>query len=149
MKETFFWTFSSDEISTLSDLTSEGFQDDWTVRSSSDAMTSGFVIQGEISGMIEFAPEPRDAYTFVHKLEVRMDKKNQGIAGRLLAHVAQDAFNRGFEGVMMCLSKTALLDYYVRRYGCSRIANTNRVLFHASACQLLIDRFLKGGESQP
>ena len=46
MKETFFWTFSSDEISTLSDLTSEGFEVDWTVRSSSDAMTSGFVIQG-------------------------------------------------------------------------------------------------------
>ena len=68
-------------------------------------MTSGFVIQGEISGMIEFTPEPRDAYTFVHKLEVRMDKKNQGIAGRLLAHVAQDAFNRGFEGFMMCLCK--------------------------------------------
>lgn len=111
MKETFFWTFSSDAISTLSDLTSEGFEVDWTVRSSSDAMTSGFVIQGEISGMIEFTPEPRDAYTFVHKLEVRMDKKNQGIAGRLLAHVAQDAFNRGFEGFMMCLSKTALLDY--------------------------------------
>ena len=53
MKETFFWTFSSDAISTLSDLTSEGFEVDWTVRSSSDAMTSGFVIQGEISGMIE------------------------------------------------------------------------------------------------
>ena len=51
MKETFFWTFSSDEIPTLSDLTSEGFEDDWTVRSSSDAMTSGFVIQGEISGI--------------------------------------------------------------------------------------------------
>lgn len=143
MKETFFWTFSSDAISTLSDLTSEGFEVDWTVRSSSDAMTSGFVIQGEISGMIEFTPEPRDAYTFVHKLEVRMDKKNQGIAGRLLAYVAQDAFNRGFEGFMMCLSKTAL----VRRYGCSRIANTNRVMFHTAACQLLIDRFLKGGES--
>lgn len=46
MKETFFWTFSSDAISTLSDLTSEGFEVDWTVRSSSDAMTSGFVIQG-------------------------------------------------------------------------------------------------------
>lgn len=74
MKETFFWTFSSDEISTLSDLTSEGF-----------------------------------------------------------------------EGVMMCLSKTALLDYYVRRYGCSRIANTDRVMFHTAACQLLIDRFLKEG----
>ena len=110
-------------------------------------MTSGFVIQGEVSGMIEFTPEPRDAYTFVHKLEVRMDKKNQGIAGLLLAHVAQDAFNRGFEGFMMCLSKTALLDYYVRRYGCSRIANTDRVMFHTAACQLLIDRFLKGGES--
>ena len=26
MKETFFWTFSSDAISTLSDLTSEGFE---------------------------------------------------------------------------------------------------------------------------
>ena len=51
MKETFFWTFSSDAISTLSDLTSEGFEVDWTVRSSSDAMTSGFVIKGEISGM--------------------------------------------------------------------------------------------------
>ena len=62
MKETFFWTFSSDVISTLSDLTSEGFEVDWTVRSSSDAMTSGFVIQGEISGMIEFTPEPRDSY---------------------------------------------------------------------------------------
>ena len=34
MKETFFWTFSSDAISTLSDLTSEGFEVDWTVRSS-------------------------------------------------------------------------------------------------------------------
>ena len=33
MKETFFWTFSSDAISTLSDLTSEGFEVDWTVRS--------------------------------------------------------------------------------------------------------------------
>ena len=42
MKETFFWTFSSDAISTLFDLTSEGFEVDWTVRSSSDAMTSGF-----------------------------------------------------------------------------------------------------------
>ena len=145
MKETFFWDFSSDAISTLSDLTSEGFEVDWTVRSSSKAITSGFVMQGEVLGMIEFTPDPGDAYTFVHKLEVRMDKKNQGIAGRLLAHVAQDAFNRGFEGFMLCLSKTALLDYYVRRYGCSRIANTNRVLFHTAACQLLIDRFLKEG----
>lgn len=33
MKETFFWDFSSDAISTLSDLTSEGFEVDWTVRS--------------------------------------------------------------------------------------------------------------------
>lgn len=83
--------------------------------------------------MIEFTPEPSDVYTFVHKLEVRMDKKNQGIVGILLAHVAQDAFNRGFEGAMMCLSKTALLDYYVHRYGCSRIANTNRVMFHTTS----------------
>ena len=97
MKETFFWDFSSDAISTLSDLTSEGFEVDWTVRSSSKAITSGFVMQGEVLGMIEFTPEPSDAYTFVHKLEVRMDKKNQGIAGLLLAHVAQDAFNRGFD----------------------------------------------------
>ena len=129
MKETFFWEFSSDAISTLSDLTSEGFEVDWTVRSSSKAITSGFVMQGEVIGMIEFTPEPSDAYTFVHKLEVRMDKKNQGIAGLLLAHVAQDA----------------LLDYYVRRYGCSRIANTNRVMFRTAACQSLIDRFLKEG----
>ena len=78
-----------------------------------------------------------------------VNKKNQGIAGLLLAHVAQDAFNRGFEGFMMCLSKTALLDYYVRRYGCSRIANTNRVMFHTAACQLLIDRFLKEGVDKP
>ena len=147
MRETFFWDFSQEDIPTLSDLTSEGFEFDWSSISSPNAITSGFVIQGEVSGMIEFTPEPRDAYTFVHKLEVRMDKKNQGIAGRLLAYVAQDAFNHGFEGFMMCLSKTALLDYYVRRYGCSRIANTNRVMFHAPACQLLIDRFLKGGES--
>lgn len=64
---------------------------------SPNAITSGFVIQGEVSGMIEFTPEPTDYYNFIHKLEVRMDKRNQGIAGVLLAYVAQDAFNRSFE----------------------------------------------------
>ena len=40
-----------------------------------------------------------------------MDKRNQGIAGVLFAYVAQDAFNRGFEGFMMLISKTALRDF--------------------------------------
>ncbi|MFR8245347.1 MAG: hypothetical protein ACLU93_02645 [Streptococcus sp.] len=77
MKETFFWDFSQEDISTLSDLTSEGFEFDWTAISSPNAITSGFVIQGEVSGMIEFTPEPTDYYNFIHKLEVRMDKRNQ------------------------------------------------------------------------
>ena len=145
MKETFFWDFSQEDISTLSDLTSEGFEFDWTAISSPNAITSGFVIQGEVSGMIEFTPEPTDYYNFIHKLEVRMDKRNQGIAGVLLAYVAKDAFNRGFEGFMMLISKTALRDFYVSRYGGSRIGNTNRVIFNTAASQGLIDRFLKGG----
>ena len=101
MRETFFWDFSQEDIPTLSDLTSEGFEFDWTAISSPNAITSGFVIQGEVSGMIEFTPEPTDYYNFIHKLEVRMDKRNQGIAGVLLAYVAQDAFNRGFEAVVL------------------------------------------------
>ncbi|MFR2308018.1 MAG: hypothetical protein ACLS6Y_08315 [Streptococcus salivarius] len=78
MKETFFWDFSQEDISTLSDLTSEGFEFDWTAISSPNAITSGFVIQGEVSGMIEFTPEPRDAYTFVPKLEVVWTRKTRG-----------------------------------------------------------------------
>ncbi|MFR4032555.1 MAG: hypothetical protein ACLTZN_02240 [Streptococcus sp.] len=79
MRETFFWDFSQEDIPTLSDLTSEGFEFDWTAISSPNAITSGFVIQGEVSGMIEFTPEPTDYYNFIHKLEVRMDKRNQGL----------------------------------------------------------------------
>ena len=93
MRETFFWDFSQEDIPTLSDLTSEGFEFDWTAISSPNAITSGFVIQGEVSGMIEFTPEPTDYYNFIHKLEVRMDKRNQGIAGACPPSPASSPFS--------------------------------------------------------
>jgi hypothetical protein len=134
----------TEKLPDLFALSGQGFEFTWDLQSASHSIVIAYVYEGEILSLIEFTRNPSDLSNFVYKLETHEGYRNMGLAGTMLATVAQDAKGQGFDGFVFAISKTTLLRFYVDKLGAKQIGNTNRIYFDTQASDSLIEKYLKG-----
>jgi GNAT superfamily N-acetyltransferase len=127
------------DISTLRGAV--GFEFDWTARSNDQTQTVARVENGQIAGLIEFERIPRNLFDFLHLIEVKPEYRGTDVAGKLLAYVARDSFDHGFEGFVVLEPKTLLYEYYIEKYGAKPLPG-RRLHFDTEASKALIERYL-------
>jgi hypothetical protein len=98
---------------------------------------------------VEFERVPQSRYNFIYRLEsaphnVGKSKVYDNVAGTLLAYVARDSFNYGFDGFVVLKSKTILVNHYINKYGAKLIGDGNRLYFDTNASKRLIKIYLGG-----
>jgi GNAT superfamily N-acetyltransferase len=118
-----------------------GFEFDWSARSNDQTQTVARVEDGQIAGLIEFERVPNSLFDFLHLIEVKAEYRGTDVAGKLLAYVARDAFDQGFEGFVVLEPKTLLYEYYIEKYGAKPLPG-RRLHFDAEASRALIERYL-------
>ncbi|MDR1213324.1 MAG: GNAT family N-acetyltransferase [Propionibacteriaceae bacterium] len=127
------------DVSTLRGLA--GFEFDWTARSNDQTITVARIENGEIAGLAEFERLPHDLFDFLHLIEVAPEYRGTEVAGKLLAYVARDSFERDFDGFVVFEPKTLLYQYYIEKYGAKPLPG-RRLHFDSLASQVLIERYL-------
>jgi len=132
-------------------LNEQGWPFDWSV-AAIDLLTDASVVKAAIvddviQGLIEYELVELDQYAFAHKLEIAphnrgKNRRYTGIAGVLLAFVARESFNAGYDGFVVFVSKTALYDYYIKQYGVKPLPGMLRLHFDTAASERLIQKYL-------
>jgi hypothetical protein len=84
-------------------------------------------------------------HIFVHSIESASfnrgkDKLYVGVPGNLFAFACKLSVDRGYEGYVAFLSKTALIDHYRKTLGAVLIGGQQMIL-NESAAKALVDRF--------
>ena len=142
---TTFVELNDDERKSLFDLAEYGYVFDWTRQSSYKSSTVAALLNGEVAGLVEFERQPEDQLNHLWLIEVATNYRGTGIAGKLLAYVAKDSIEQGFDGFVLNEAKTALHELYITKYGATPIGKTRLLYFDTEAAQRLIERYL-GGE---
>jgi hypothetical protein len=71
-------------------------------------------------------------------------KRFRGIPGHLLAFAAELSFQLGNDGFVRLISKTELIDHYVKEYGFIRHRNSQVMILDTAAADKLISTFFRG-----
>lgn len=142
---TSFVELNDDERSSLCDLAEYGYVFDWTKHSSYKSLTVAALHNGDVAGLVEFERQPEDRLNYMWLVEVAQDYRGSGMAGKLLAYVARDSIEQGFDGFVLNEAKTALYELYIAKYGAISIGRTRLLYFDTEIAQHLIERYL-GGE---
>lgn len=142
-----FITISSSQKKELNDLAPLGYSFDWTRFSSSRSKTVTCLHDGDIAGLVEFERQPENLLNFLYLIEVAEKYRGTGVAGELLAYVARDSIEQGFEGFVLLEFKAALANYYIEKYGAKFITSDGfRLYFDTEATKNLIQKYLTGDE---
>jgi hypothetical protein len=136
-----FNKFTEKEIKGFSELNKYGYVFDWSKQSSKSSITVGLLINGDISGLVEFERRADSLYNYMWLIEVADNYKGTTVAGKLMAYVGRDSLEQGFEGFVLFEPKTALYDYYIEKYGAKPLTGRNLV-FDTVATKELIRKFL-------
>ena len=131
-------------------LIKAGWLVDWSMASGASSQKIGYFADDKLQGLVEFERVPRSLYNFIYLIEVApwnrgKEKQIKDVAGVLLAYVAKDSMESGFDGFVTFISKTILVDHYIDRYG-ARILHDNQLVFDTTASQKLIDRYLEADQ---
>jgi GNAT superfamily N-acetyltransferase len=100
---------------------------------------------GNIMGAAEYERQPENLFDYLYLIEVAKDYRGTGVAGQLLAYVAQDSLAAGFEGFVVFESKTALYQYYQVKYGAKPLGG-RKLYFDTEAAHHLIKLYLEDEE---
>jgi hypothetical protein len=130
------------EIEDLNSLSAQGYQFDWTKRSSATAKTIAFLTNGDIAGLVEFERQPENRLNYMWLIEVATDYKGTGVAGKLLAIVGKDSIEANFEGFVVFEPKTVLYEYYIKKYRAKPISG-RKLYFDTEATTWLIREYLE------
>lgn len=125
---TTFVELNDDERRSLFDLAEYGYVFDWTRQSSYKSSTVAALLNGEVAGLVEFERQPEDQLNHLWLIEVATNYRGTGIAGKLLAYVAKDSIEQGFDGFVLNEAKTALHELYITKHGATPIGKT-RLLY--------------------
>lgn len=99
------------------------------------------IIQGIIS--IEIKTD----HIYMHLVEnapfnMGKGKIYEGVAGNLVAFACKESYQRGFEGNVAFISKTQLVDHYMRTLGAIHIGS-QRMIIETKAALKLINKYFK------
>lgn len=138
-----FIQLSNEDLPGLSALNELGYEFDWTSKSSDKSQTVAMLTDGNVAGLVEFERQPQNLLNYLFLIEVAKDYRGTGVAGMLLAYVARDSLQQGFEGFVLFESKTALIGYYIEKYGAKRLRAKGRQLyFDQEAAERLVAEYL-------
>ena len=141
MKHGYFYRFQDAEISDLSNLGNYGFEFDWSIKMADDSNIIGYIYEGIVTAMVQYSSVTHSLFNEIHLLETSSHYRNMGLAGKMMAYVAQDSFDKGFEGFMLTVAKSALMDFYTNHLGGKQIGHTNRIRFDTQASLKIIERY--------
>ena len=82
--------------------------------------------------LIENAPE-----------NVGLNKKYEGVAGNLFAFACKESYEKGYDGYISFLAKTALVEHYKKVLGAKQISS-QLMYVDAPAAKFLIEKYYKG-----
>ncbi|MCL1950487.1 MAG: hypothetical protein FWF59_12215 [Turicibacter sp.] len=120
----------------------EGFEFDWSVHTYPQTKIFSAQVQGEIAGLIEFERMSSELYNFMYLIEVSKKFRGTTVAGELLAFIAMDSFQNGFDGFVVFESKTVTYKYYIEKYGAKPLPG-RRLHFDSQAAAHLIKTYLE------
>ncbi|MDH5603216.1 MAG: hypothetical protein OEY51_04740 [Cyclobacteriaceae bacterium] len=121
-----------------------GWQFDWKYEfDQSDRKVYKLTIEGNpnvIQGLVSFSDE--NDHLFMHLIENAPFNKGKGkiyvgVAGNLVAFLCKESWDRNYEGFVSFISKTRLIEHYVRTLGAVHIGNQKMVIFPNKALQLI------------
>ena len=98
-----------------------------------------------IQGLVSLTE--RSDHVYMHLIESApfnkgKDKVYSGVPGNLVAFAAKLSFHRGFEGYISFLSKTTLVDHYIKTPEASHVGG-NVMVINTKASSKLIDKYFK------
>lgn len=103
-------------------------------------------LEEKILGLISLEDIPKEYRLHIHLIE--NSKSNKGkhkefdnIAGCLIAHTCEIAFEKGYQGFVSLEPKTEIIDLYKNKYGFSEMGNLLYVELTNS--EFLIQKYLK------
>ena len=136
-----FIEFKDKEIEDFKTLNQFGYVFDWTKKSSGKSITVGIVVNGDISGLVEYERRADHLYNYMWLIEVADNYKGTTIAGKLMAYVGKDSLQHGFEGFVLFEPKSALYEYYISKYGAKPLPG-RKLMFDTKATKDLIRKYL-------
>ena len=142
-----FLNLSKEDKNELYDLHEEGYVFDWSQFSSNKSKTVAKMVNGDIAGLVEFEQQPENLCNYMWLIEVSKNYRGTGIAGMLLAYVAKDSLDAGFEGFVVFETKTALFKYYQEKYGAKPIGK-RKLIFDTQASLYLVNKYLGGMKNE-
>ena len=136
-----FVIFDDKEIKNFKLLNEFGYVFDWTKKSSNISITVGLIVNGDISGLVEFERRADHLYNYMWLIEAADNYKGTTVAGKLMAYVGRDSLQQGFDGFVMFEPKSALYEYYITKYGAKPLTGRN-LMFDTEATKELIRKYL-------
>ena len=76
------------------------------------------------------------------RINVGVKKLYLGIPGNLVAFACKHAFEKGYEGYLVFLSKTLLVNHYMKTLG-ARILYGNYMAIETAAAKVLVEKYYK------
>jgi hypothetical protein len=136
---------------TAKELKKHGWSFNWAQRGSATSAKFALKVAGLVEGLVEFDREPQNLCDRIFWLEIDphnrgVGRRHEGIAGMLLAFVAQDSFFNGFDGFVVFESKTEIIKLYVEKYGAKQIGSSQELYFDTAASRKLIEMYLIADE---
>jgi hypothetical protein len=135
-------------VSTAKQLKKDGWKFDWDKSFGALSQKIAYFDNKTIQGLVEFEEVPSSLYNIIYRLElapenIGKNKRIDNVAGILLAYVAKDSLDAGFDGFVVFDSKTILKEHYIKKYG-AKILYGDRLYFDTKASKALVRKYLKG-----
>ena len=112
---------------------------DWSLQDDANSETSALVLDGEISGLVEF--QKQNGTHRMWKIEVAKEYRGSFVAGKLMAYVGLESLNNGNDGFVYFMPKDALREYYIENYE-ARPYFKGFLHFDTNATKKLIEKYL-------
>jgi hypothetical protein len=132
------------------DLKRAGWNFDWcnvrdSISENERIIRKALYYQDELQGLVGFSREPDELFNFMYDLEsaphnIGRLKIYENVAGILLASVAQDSLDHGFDGFVVFEAKTILVNHYIMKYGATP-SGGQRLFFDDKASMNLISKY--------
>lgn len=126
----------------IDSLNLEGFEFDWTRKSSKNSLIYSATACEELAGLVEFEPLTDLKYNFMYLIEVTAEYRGTSVAGELLAFIGKNSIEQGFDGFVVFESKSVYYEYYIQKYGAKPLIG-RRLHFDKEATKRLIRRYLE------
>lgn len=103
-------------------------------------------LEEEILGLISIEDVPREMRVFIRLIELNQQQQGKNklyadVAGCLLAFTCNLAFQKGYNGFVSLISKTALIAHYKTKYGFQELGN--HLYLELDRSEKLINQYLQ------